>query len=304
MGASPALVHKDTDEMRLQDHPAFFEMTSQGVIAIHADWPMYPEEHGAELALLWLTAFPQGTRFKRIDDIDRCNLFMADVKCSNTADPFDERNLHVAVWHEDLLDLQSRGLIDGVSAVSERRWVELKRTDLPTGPLYVELDHEICKVVRLASQAEYDDNVFSWPEFLGDVAVTAAGRSHVASLLSEVSDDLSVLGTRIQPLLKLGFFDTAVREACVALEHRIKTWLKSDRWGDPLVEEFVSRLRNEVGHPNTHTSVLRGQLRTAFKFIRNDFMHNFVDVDETQCRAVLFRLARVQSVVDAKTAGA
>ena len=83
--------------MRLHDHPGFFGITSEGVIAIHADWPMYPEEHGADLALLWLTAFPQGTPFKRIDDIDRCNLFLADVKCSNRADPFDERNFHVAV---------------------------------------------------------------------------------------------------------------------------------------------------------------------------------------------------------------
>ena len=44
-------------------------------------------------------------------------------------------------------------------------------------------------------------------------------------------------------------------------------------------------------------------IRTAFKFIRNDFMHNFVDVDETQCRAVLFRLARVHAAVNQVTNG-
>lgn len=32
--------------MRLEDHPGYFGMTSRGVIAIHADWPMYPFEHG------------------------------------------------------------------------------------------------------------------------------------------------------------------------------------------------------------------------------------------------------------------
>lgn len=283
--------------MRLQDHPGFFGMTSQGVIAIHADWPIYPEEHGADLALLWLTAFPLGTRFKCIDDIDRCNLFMADVKCSNKADLFDKRNLHVAIWHEDLLDLRSRGFVDGVSAVSERRWMEIKRTQLPPGPLSIKLHDGTVQEILLPSLAEFDNNVFSWPEFLSDLAVTAAGRSHVASLLSNLSDDLAILGDRIQPLLELHFFDTAVREACVGLEHRIKTWLNSDRWGDSLVEEFVLRLREEGDHPNTHIQVLRGQLRTAFKFIRNDFMHNLVNVDETQCRAFLFWLARVQTVV-------
>jgi hypothetical protein len=291
--------------MRLEDHPGCFGITSQGVIAIHADWPMYPEEHGADLALLWLTAFPQGTRFKRLDDIDRCNLFMADVKCSNQADPFDERNLHVAVWHEDLLDLRERGFVDGVSAVSERRWEELKRADLPPGPLYIKLDDGSFSEVRLPSLAEYDEDDLSWPEFSsGDLTVTVTGRTHVASVLSEAADDFAILGLRIQRLLELEFFDTAVREACVGLENRLKTWLKSDRWGDSLVEEFMTRLRDGGNYPNTHMHVLRGQIRTAFKFIRNDFMHNFVDVDETQCRAVLFRLARVHTAVDYVTTGA
>lgn len=83
--------------MNLRDHPGYFGITSQGVIAIHADWPIYPEEHGADLALVWLTGFPQRTTFKRIDDIDLCNLFLINVKRSNQADPFDERNFHVAI---------------------------------------------------------------------------------------------------------------------------------------------------------------------------------------------------------------
>jgi len=110
--------------MSLQDHRGFFGITSQGAIAIHADWPMYPEEHGADLALAWLTALPNGTAFERIDDIDRCSLLLANVKCSDQADPFDGRNFHVAVWHEDLLQLRTSGFVDGVSPVSERRWEE------------------------------------------------------------------------------------------------------------------------------------------------------------------------------------
>jgi hypothetical protein len=293
------------DGMRLEDHPGFFGITSQGVIAIHADWPMYPEEHGADLALLWLTALPQGTRFKRLDDIDRCNLFIADVKCTNRANAFDERNLHVAVWHEDLLELRKRGFVEGVSPVSERRWQELRRAEFPSGPLYVQLGDGTFEEVQFPCLAEYDDDDLSWPEFsMGDITVTATGRAHVASVLSESTDDFAILGLRIQPLLELGFFDSAVREACIGLENRLKTWLTSDRWGDPLVEEFMARLCDVGDYPNTHMRVLRNQIRTAFKFIRNDFMHNFVDVDETQCRALLFRLARVQTAIDHITNGA
>src|SRR5262245_54207233 len=132
-------MRRGEDNMRLQDHPGFFGLTSQGIIAIHADWPMYPEEHGSDLALLWLTAFPHGTRFERIDDIDRCNLFLADLKYSNRSDLFDERNLHVAIWHEDLLELARKGFVEGVSPITERRWEELKRAQLPSGPLYFRL---------------------------------------------------------------------------------------------------------------------------------------------------------------------
>ena len=57
----------------------------------------------------------------------------------------------------------------------------------------------------MSSLDDYDNNVFSLPEFFSELAVTAEGRSHVASLLSEVSDDLAILGSRIQSLLEFGF---------------------------------------------------------------------------------------------------
>lgn len=292
--------------MSLRDHPGYFGITSQGVIAIHADWPIYPEEHGPDLALMWLTAFPPGTAFKTIDDIDRCNLFLADVKCSNRSDPFDDRNFHVAVWNEDLLRLRSDAYIEGVTPTTPRRWEEIKRSELPPGTLFTKLPDGTFLPVELPPLEEYeDDEDVSWPEFsTGGVLVTSKGRSHAASLLSDVPETQEILGDRINRLLALGFFDTSVREGCISLEHRIKTWLASDRWGDSLVEDFISKLRETGEYLESQLRVLRGEIRMAFKFIRNDFMHNFVDVDETQARAVLFRIARIQTVVDELTAGA
>jgi hypothetical protein len=279
----------------LTDHPGYLGFTSKGVIALHADWPIYPEEHGSDLALLWLTAFPQGTAFKRIDDIDRCNLFLADVKCSNRNDPFDVRNFHVAIWHEDLLELHKRGLVTGVGRVSERRWEELKRAELPPCPLYIKLDDGTHREIQLPPLDEYEEEDDSWPEFASEgLIVTNSGREQAALLLAVAAADLAILGERVNRLLEISLFDTSVREACVTLEHRIKTSLDSERWGDTLVEEFLSRLRSTGNYIESYLRTLRGQIRSVFKFIRNDFMHNFVDIDETQCRAVLFRLARVQ----------
>jgi hypothetical protein len=53
-------------------------LTSRGVIAIHADWPMYPWEHGWLMALVNLCCFPTGTTFTEISDIDLVLLLNAE----------------------------------------------------------------------------------------------------------------------------------------------------------------------------------------------------------------------------------
>ena len=76
---------------------------------------------------------------------------------------------------------------------------KLKRTELPPGPLYIKLENGTLKEVL----AEYDEEDESGPEFSASgLIVTASGRNHVASLLSEASDDLAILGLRIQRLLE------------------------------------------------------------------------------------------------------
>jgi hypothetical protein len=69
---------------------------------------MYPAEHGWPVALESLCLFPEGTTFRPIGDIDRCVLFVAEEFEANR-DPFSEQNFHVAVWHEDLLELVNLG---------------------------------------------------------------------------------------------------------------------------------------------------------------------------------------------------
>jgi hypothetical protein len=93
-----------SDERRetLLDHPGFVGFTSRGVSAIHADWPIYPVDHGVANALRGLASYPLGTRFRLIDDIDRCALLVAEDFLIPNTEVSDSRNWHVAVWHEDL----------------------------------------------------------------------------------------------------------------------------------------------------------------------------------------------------------
>ena len=357
--------------MSFEDHPGYFGITSKGVIGTHADWPIYPEEHGCEIALLWLAAFPPGTDFKCVSDIDRGVLLLADVKCSRRNDPLDPHNFHVAVWHEDLLELGQHGLITGVSAVTERRWEELKREELYTsareaprrgieakmadlaalkshlekalrivqaavpdltaqaladllgavGRRSAELRDELRRLpveaedkpprlgikrrdgtfqeLSLTPLETFDAEELAWPEFRdGAVRVTEAGWARSAELLNLPDSNPEILGARVAELVRLRFFDAAVREACLLLEHRTRVWLGSERWGDALVDELIVHLRERDEFIEAFLRVLRGQVRIVFKFIRNDFMHNFVDIDEIECRALLFQVGRAMTSLD------
>jgi hypothetical protein len=273
----------------LEEHPGYFGITSQGAILIHADWPVYPEEHGADLALLWLTAFPPGTAFKQIDDIDQCWLFLADLLgTDHRKKAFDERNFHVAIWHEDLVNLHKGGLINGL--LTEGEALRLYWSKLPA---------DLKEENPTPSDPDFEDITLSKSFSDAGVTVSFAGRSHAASLLVDpVVGDLSSLGDRVPRLFELGYYDTAVREACVRLEAQIKTAIGSRKWGDPLANEFITNLRSRGIFIESFLRVLRAQIRMALKFIRNDFMHNFVHMDEIECKAILFRLLRVKRAID------
>ena len=101
-----------------QNHPGYLGFTSQGVIAIHADWPVYPTEHGWEVALETLGNFPEGTLFKKLDDIDHCYLLLVGDP-EKEKDPYDEKHFHVAIWRDDLLELCRKGLTSGLMTERE-----------------------------------------------------------------------------------------------------------------------------------------------------------------------------------------
>ena len=106
-------------------HPGNLGSTRGSLFTIHhADWPAYPQGENFYVALMQLTAFPPGTDFVVVDDIDRSFLLVADVEGRKLEDLYDEKHFHIAVWHEDLLEMSSRGMVDGVGNASERKWQE------------------------------------------------------------------------------------------------------------------------------------------------------------------------------------
>ena len=125
--------------------------------------------------------------------------------------------------------------------------------------------------------------------------VTDLGRSFLLSALRASSLNLrDTLGDRVMHLFEIGFYDTAIREACVQLEHEIRVYTRSEAWGDRLTEEFVIRLSDQKKFLESYLRTFRQEIRTVFKFIRNDFMHNLREADEAAAHAVLFRISRLR----------
>jgi hypothetical protein len=112
-----------------EEHPGYLGWASRGVILIHADWPAYAVEHGWKYSLISLGQFPRRTQFKLLDDIDQCFLFLVGDNVGGS-DKFDERHFHVALWHEDVLELLDLAYISGVSRTTYREWAERRAKEL------------------------------------------------------------------------------------------------------------------------------------------------------------------------------
>lgn len=80
---------------------------------------------------------------------------------------------------------------------------------------------------------------------------------------------------RVQPLIDSGMYDTTVRELGVLIESRVRSLSGSTAHGIPLVNEFLQGVATR-DLLNTGAKILRSELRTTFKFVRNEFAHNVV----------------------------
>jgi len=278
-----------------------------GIIAIHADWPMYPSGIGWEVALRALGNFPKDTKFFEVDDIDRCKLLIYR-KPKNESDGLESSDYQVCAWHEDLIKLSRLGLISGPSEVTEfefdlHRFNQLKNvfgakveldnfgnlifyTKDENGKLVQRLYHKPLEQ-NYEDQGEFRDLVLI-PEY---VEITESGYQKLTQLASEskIGEELNGLTA---PLISLNRFDTAIREASLLLEINIKKLHnKPSLFGHKLIDHHIKDvIRRNDNFNSASIKCYRGELRTAFKFVRNDFAHNFRVLTLEQCKLILNRI--------------
>jgi hypothetical protein len=303
----------------IEEQPGYLGFTSRGVIAIHADWPAYPIEHGWHMALVMLGSFPQGMKFKLIDDIDRCALFLV-LGFREYEDPFDERAYHVAIWHEDLLEANRLGLVGGVEPLTERKYEERRRDEMradflstltqeritpPTGDILSTLyfEHDGQRIpFRLPSLDSYEDEdedgEYDGRRLLGitqegTVSVTPLGWSRLEEVWADSLELPAQLASRLNLLIDNGLYDTAVRDLGVAVESRMREMSGSTTYGQRLVNDFIGSLLSLNIFMPTFLKTLRTEVRTAMAFVRNEYAHNLVDLPRPRAMALIGRLCHL-----------
>lgn len=280
-----------------------------GIIAIHADWPIYPRGIGWEFALASLGNFTKNTNFYQIDDIDCCKLFISENP-NGFKDPFNYKYYHIAIWDEDLITLKQKGYITGVLELSDfeydmKKFEEVKsllrggyvedadgNIDIPL--LNDKGEVHISKYYKPLSVEDEEDvycNRVNIPEFVKLTDVGFEKMKELAAIV-EISPKLSEL---TEPFVNISRYDTAIREASLFIETEIKNYHnKSNLYGQKLVNYHIDEVvRCNDNFFSSAIKSYRGELRTIFKFVRNDFAHNFKTITQEQFK---FLLNRIDSV--------
>jgi hypothetical protein len=284
----------------LFDHPGYLGLTSEGVVLIHADWPAYAIGHDWKYGLVNLGQFPPRTRFTLIDDIDQCFLFVVPGR-KPIAYKFDDKLFHVALWHEDVLDLFHRGYLAGGSLKSYRDWAVRAAKELEglIKRLVDEAGKGVYGPVPIPSPDHYTD-VEAVRGLLSDdgMKLTASGLAVLDKVLLEEKQLIAPeIQSRTHGLLPMRQYDTAVREACILVEDALRKFTGSTAFGLKLVEEFFQRAGASKRLIPARLKVFRTEVRTAFKFVRNEYMHNLREISEAQCYAILVRISSVYTGV-------
>lgn len=283
---------------------------------IYANWNAYPIGKGWEGALENLSWFSSIPKFFKVDDIGKCLLFSErnpqEVEKSNRkikkknknnyclsceekiVDIYDQRFYFISFWHEDLVELHIRGLIKGVKPATEDEYSCWRFKELMT-QMNVKKGKDNLYYFSDGTPAPYfnnfeplnDDNSISLFEETQDwaiipngfIEITETGQEAINNLEKKIVLNKDILD-KIEPFLNIEYYDTAIREASILLEGKLKQLNSSNAFGAVLLNQHYERLKKKFGGKNYYLLYYRNFLRTAFNFIRNVYAHNNPDTDK------------------------
>jgi hypothetical protein len=201
------------------------------------------------------------------------------------------------MWRVDLDKLHDRGYVSGMSFDTEYEhvlaWWEGHKDVLSDS------DNRPITLPRPDPKDYLDDRpniAVIAPE---GMSLTHQGLREIVQMSRSVDAMWPAVGDRVKPILAISYFDTAVREACIILETRIREILGTRDYGQDLVEKYVASVVFRFGaRLDAFLRVLRGEVRTVFKFIRNEYAHSLHEITEAQCLSFLTRISQILERID------
>jgi len=278
-----------------------------GFEVLHADWPNYPLGHGWEIALKTIGNFPEDTFFYEIDDIDYCKLFVS-TEPTGKKDILSGEFLHIASWHEDLIALKNMNLIEGVYTEDDLEYqtFEFERFKKMCAESATIIEDQegnfridsgsFFKRPDLKSIENEIDSYDLKRAWLPNKRFKLNNRG-IECLKNLVKPVFHIdVNQKITPLLQINYYDTAVRELALMIEYKLKsihfnTIPQAESFGLRLINYHIKfHVENSNGFYSALLKVYNSELKTAFKYVRNEFMHNYKDIDYNQCIMILDRL--------------
>ena len=166
-------------------------------------------------------------------------------------------------------------------------YVEIGEDRYPLSDFYSQIERD--EILEELGDSSDANHVIFDPRNL--VEVTSRGWTELERLLQ----DEQVLSRfeRFEKLIDIEMYDSAIRDAGAVLETALReaTGSSSSQYGMRLVDIFVRKLENDQRYSNSAVKRFRTDLRTAFKFVRNEFAHEIVDVPHDRALALLVRFA-------------
>lgn len=187
----------------------------------------------------------------------------------------------------------------GARLVSHNEWPQGRARELK-GLLWQQADGALEPVPP--PELEDADDFGPSKRVVIDDAVSMTRSGHAALIEVLTADQTHIpeeLLCRANPAIQAGLYDTAVRDACILLESCMREVMNTNDFGATLIDRFFTRVLDSEQHPSAHLKTLRVEVRSLFKFIRNDFAHNFRVLSEAQCSALLSRISFVYNDVSA-----
>jgi hypothetical protein len=295
----------------------------QGVYNISDDAPIFPTGQGWENSLFNLLTYPKGKELFEIETIGNILTILSNTRIDNSqSNIWNDCNMYVAIYVDDLIELFNLEYVSGIKPITEFRY-DLNQfnrllqngfklnnngdivthVELPDGKtekhiiVKPKIEKYVSDYLGEDWNEEYMQNLIRdyesgnkpFIEISKSIVVTEKGFAKYLELSQnfEIPERIKKM---VEPLIKIEYYATAIREVAILIEDTIRKFHNIKSMGWKLIQYHINKCieANEMNN-NAGIKIYRHELITANSFIRNEFIHNLVDVDKENFYAILYR---------------